>query len=133
MCTGLLNNQNLLNFLNDIVEQAQTKEPLSHLEHTIMYYYPLFEKHYNILILNGIITRKEDKKLLWLCNLQSLAIYFDTIKPQTLKHHKWQEIQELFSITRNLSDTLYQVVDKTQNNDYLYRIKPIIDSTILKS
>lgn len=126
---SLLANENLISFLEDMGEYIKKQNPnqLTHLEHTIMYYYPLFEKHYHVLIQCGIMTKKENDNLLWLCNTQSLVFYFDEIKPEKLKKHKWNEIQELFSITRNLSDVKYQTTDYSKNNDYFYRIKPLID------
>jgi phytoene dehydrogenase-like protein len=108
--------KNIEYFQNLSSLQEQRAEPAPEAVGSIAAYYPQFQKHYSKLADDYI--RPTDNGLQWLKTKQSLAEYFDAIKPES-KRHNWIILENVFD-TKDLKNSL-------SNNGNSYSKKPSKD------
>lgn len=110
--------------------KAETPKPQSPLQQVINCY-SKFSEHYEILKEHNFFRVSESNSncLQWLKSKQSLAEYFNYIKPESLKRHNWKCIENLFSQKRlasNLSRNGNSF--KTETKDF-EEIKTILENS----
>jgi hypothetical protein len=102
----ILNEKFTINFIDEKTVSLSSGYEKKHHVELLKLFYPLFKDQYPILMNHRYLAERDDGTLEWKESKQSLAEYFNGIKPKKSKNN-WKLIEQIFKQS-DLAQSLYQ-------------------------